>query len=394
VSRAESAAGGARTEGPDANPPIPQNSPLAAYLEQREAIDAAVRDVFTDGRYVLGDQVAAFEREFAAFTGVGFGVGVASGTDAVELALRALDIGAGSAVCVPAATAAGTIVGICRAGAVPVLVDVDPRTGLMSSDLLSETIRACYSLPNALKPRAVVPVHLYGGMADMSAIGGVAELHSLLVVEDCAQAHGAALGGRRAGSWGAAAAFSFYPTKNLGAFGDAGMVVTDSPAAAERLGRIREYGWGERFNSATFGVNSRLDELQAAVLRVKLHVLEEGNRRRAVIAAEYDHALIGTDITPLGILPGVKHVYHQYAVRSPKRDRLRETLLRLGVHSAVHYPLPIHQQNGFAGVAASIVPLPGAECLAREVLSLPLYPQMTEVAVQRVVDALRQAVEI
>jgi len=369
-----------------ADAPIPQTDPKAAYLAQRREIDVALARVLQGGRYILGDEVAAFERAFAAYIGVRHALGVANGTDALVLALRALGIGAPDYVVTVAHTAVATVAAIELAGAKPLLIDIDPATYTMDAAELSRVLDAP---PGRIG--AVIPVHLYGQPADLDAILPLARRHRVPVIEDCAQCHGAALAGRRLGSVGDVAAFSFYPTKNLGALGDGGAVVTGDDALAERVRALREYGWRQRYVSDIAGTNSRLDELQAAILGVKLAALDADNARRAAIADAYDAGLAGL---PLGLparRPGASHVFHQYVVRSPARDRLREALTRRGIGSNIHYPVPVHLQPAYRGrVSLGPSGLRESERSAREVLSLPIYPQLGDGAVARVVAALRE----
>jgi dTDP-4-amino-4,6-dideoxygalactose transaminase len=311
---------------------------------------------------------------------VSHGIGVASGTDALELALRACGAGPGDLVFTVSHTAVAPVAAIELAGATPVLVDVEPGTCTMDPDCLG----AALARPPAGTPKAVVPVHLYGHPADMPPIVELARRHGLSVIEDCAQAHGAACAGRRAGAWGDLAAFSFYPTKNLGALGDGGMVVTDDPALAGRVRLLRQYGWRERYVSEVAGCNSRLDELQAAILSVKLPHLDKENARRRALAQVYDALLADTGITLPGTRPGVAHVFHQYAVRLPLRDALREHLHQAKIGTLVHYPTPVHLQPAYRGRLPSGGPLPWTEQVAGQVLSLPMYPQLSEGQARRV----------
>ena len=370
-----------------ADTPIPQTDPKAAYLAQRPDIDAALARVLDGGRYILGDEVAGFERAFAAYIGAGHALGVANGTDALVLALRALGVGATDYVVTVPHTAVATVAAIELAGARPLLVDIDPLTYTMEPAELS---RVLASPPGRIA--AIVPVHLYGQAADLDAILPLARRHGVPVVEDCAQCHGAMLAGRRLGSLGDIAAFSFYPTKNLGALGDGGAVVTGDAALAERVRALREYGWSERYVSDIAGMNSRLDELQAAILAVKLAALDADNARRAAIADAYDAGLAGL---PLGLparRPGASHVFHQYVVRSPARSRLRAALAQRGVGSNIHYPIPVHLQPAYQGrVAIGPSGLGRSEQAAREVLSLPIYPQLGDAAVARVIARLGEA---
>ena len=354
-----------------------QANPKAQYLAQRAEIDAAVLGVLSRGLYILGEEVAAFEREFAAYVGVAHGLGVASGTDAIVLALKAAGVGPGDAVFTVSHTAVATVAAIELAGAVPVLVDIEEETYTMSAASLDEAI-VMVGKESGLRPRAVIPVHLYGHPCDLASLQALAGRHGLVILEDCAQAHGAAWNERKVGTFGHVAAFSFYPTKNLGAIGDGGALVTNDPGLFQRAGMLRQYGWQERFMSQVVGMNSRLDELQAAILRVKLKRLDVDNEQRRKVAARY-HELL----TPTGLrLPverrGARHVYHQFVVRTAGRDSLRKFLAALGIGTAIHYPAPVHQQLAYAG-RLRVAPggLPITERIRPEIVSLPMHPQLT-----------------
>ena len=359
---------------------IPQANPRAAYLEQQAEIDAALARALRSGWYILGPEVEAFEREFARYIGCEFGVGVASGTDAIELALRACEVQEGDLVFTVSHTAVATVVAIERMGAIPVLVDIDPVTYTMDPDRLQHAIADAARNPalSGRRARAVVPVHLYGHPADMPAIIDVSRRAGLRVIEDCAQAHGAAIEDRKARTWGDVAAFSFYPTKNLGALGDGGLVAGSDPETLRRLRAIRQYGWEERYVSSIRGCNSRLDELQAAVLRTKLPRLDSDNTRRRERAQWYDALLAGGPLErPRSRTEGtVDHVYHQYVVRCPERDALQNHLAQEHVGTAVHYPVPVHLQPAYRGNICISGSLEHTERAAREVLSLPMYPQL------------------
>lgn len=368
-------------------PPLLPSDPGANYRAHRREIDAAVRRVFESGRYVLGREVEAFEAEFARAIGAGECVGVASGTDALLLALRALDIGPGDAVYTVSHTAVATAAAIVLAGATPVLVDVDPASFTMDPARLE----AALGMQRALRPRAVVPVHLYGHPADMRSIAGIAERRGLAIVEDCAQSHGAVVAGRAAGTWGEAAAFSFYPTKNLGAFGDGGALVARDAVVAERARALRQYGWRERYVSDEAGLNSRLDELQAAILRAKLPHLAEENARRRAIARSYDEALAPTGLGLPRVADGVTHAFHQYTVRTPDRDGLRAYLREHDIGASVLYPLPVHRQRGYRDrVVVAAEGLAETERLCGEILSLPMYPELRDEDVLRVAGCARR----
>ncbi|MEA2450434.1 MAG: hypothetical protein QOG63_2366, partial [Thermoleophilaceae bacterium] len=349
----------------------------------RPELDAAVARVLDSGWFLLGGEGEAFEREFADWVGTDHAAGCASGTDAIELALRALGIGAGDEVITQANTCVPTVAAIARAGARPVLCDVEPEAGTIDPDSLAGAIGP--------KTRAVIPVHLYGQVGDMDAVEALAHEQGIAVIEDCAQAHGATMGGRRAGTIGVAAAFSFYPTKNLGAFGDGGAVTTSDPAVDERLRLVRQYGQAGRDHHVAEGVNSRLDELQAALLRVRLARLSADNARRAAIAGRYSEALAGTPVEPLRRLPDRDHAFHLFVVNAPERDRFVAALADLEVATLVHYPQPIHGHEPYAELGHGPVPLTNAEELSRRVVSLPIYPELNDAEVDHVAAAARTA---
>jgi dTDP-4-amino-4,6-dideoxygalactose transaminase len=365
---------------------IPQTDPKANYLAHKGAIDAAIARVLESGRYILGMEVAAFEREFAAFLGVKEAVGVASGTDALYLALRACGVVPGDIVLTVSHTAVATAAAIGLCGATPVFVDIEPDGYTMDPDRLEDAAREF----RGRRLKAVVPVHLYGHPADMKAIIEIARRHDLRVVEDCAQSHGATVRGKRTGTIADIAAFSFYPTKNLGALGDGGMVVTEDPDLAENVRLLREYGWKERYVSAVEGQNSRLDELQAAVLRVKLPHLDAENESRRRIAAIYESALAG--IGPLLPKTGsdVAHVFHQYVIRTPRRDALKTYLKEKGVGTLIHYPVPVHRQPAYAARWPREEHLPNTENIAGQILSLPMFPELREEQARTVAREIRE----
>jgi dTDP-4-amino-4,6-dideoxygalactose transaminase len=365
---------------------IPQTDPRVGYLAQRIAIDAAIARVLDGGVYILGREVEVFEAAFADFVGVAHAIGVASGTDAIEIALRACGIGSGDLVFSVSHTAVATIAAIERAGATPVLVDVEPGTYTMAP---RELLRVLQS-PPAGRPAAVLLVHIYGQPAELSALTEIARIHGLRLIEDCAQSHGALYRGRAVGSFGDIACFSFYPTKNLGALGDGGMVVTNDPALAAALREIREYGWCERYVSARAGINSRLDPIQAAILGVKLRSLEADNARRQVIADRYDKGLTGLPLALPARRPQATHVFHQYVIRLAERDALRAALQAGGIGSGIHYPVPAHQQPAYSGrLACGPSGLGVTERAAPQILSLPIYPQISDEAVDRVIAEIR-----
>lgn len=365
--------------------PIPVIDLRAQHDAMRVEIEAAVRRVVDSSGFVGGTEAQAFEEEFAAYCEVPHAVGVANGTDALALALRALGVGRETAVAVPAFTFAATAEAVCHVGARPLFVDIDPRTFVLDPDALRRAVRAA-----PLPVKAIIPVHLYGHPAPMEEINALAAEIGAGVVEDAAQAHGARYRGRRAGGLGHLAAFSFYPTKNLGALGDAGAVTTVDAALAERVRVLRDHGQSAKYVHAVVGYNSRLDGLQAAVLRLKLRRLDEWNERRRALAAAYAAALAGVAGVELPVtVPGCDHVYHLFVVRCGDRDGLREHLGSAGIGTSIHYPRPLHEQAAFA--AAAIVPAPcrGAVEAARSVLSLPLYPELGAAQVAAVAAAVR-----
>jgi dTDP-4-amino-4,6-dideoxygalactose transaminase len=366
---------------------IPQSSPGRDYQRHQAEIDAGLRRALDSGWYILGPEVRAFEAEFASYLGLREGVGVASGTDAVELALRALGVGPGDAVYTVSHTAVATVVGVERTGATPVLVDVNDATYTMDPASLAAAI-AADPRPGGARPAAVVVVHLYGQLAAMAEILGIARAAGLLVVEDCAQAHGARRDGRMAATWGDIAAFSFYPTKNLGALGDGGLVATDDAGLAARARELRQYGWRDRYVSAVAGMNSRLDEVQAAILQAKLPYLDEDNARRRAIAARYDAGLRGSIVGTPSVDPGVEHVFHQYVIRTRYRDDLMAWLLERGISTAIHYPVPVHMQPAYSRRLPRVMELRVTERIASEIVSLPIFPSLSDDEVDRVVEAV------
>ena len=365
---------------------IPQADPRAGYLVQRTAIDAALTRVFEGGVYILGREVEMFEAAFADYIGVRHAIGVGSGTDAIELALRASNIGAGDLVFTVSHTAVATVAAIERAGATAVLVDVEPGTYTMAPHELSRALR----MTRPGRPAAVLPVHIYGQPAKLSELAEIARVHDLRLIEDCAQSHGALYCGEPTGSFGDVACFSFYPTKNLGALGDGGMVVTSDPALAVALREIREYGWRDRYVSARIGINSRLDAIQAAILGVKLRTLTADNARRQTIAARYDAGLAGLPLALPVRRPNATHVFHQYVIRLADRDALRNRLGASGVGTGIHYPVPVHRQPAYSGrLTSGPSGLGVTERAASQILSLPIYPQLMYEAVDRVIAEIR-----
>jgi dTDP-4-amino-4,6-dideoxygalactose transaminase len=356
-------------------------NPLAQYRSMRDDLRIAMDRVLEGGFYILGPEVAAFEQEFAAYTGVDHCLGVANGTDALVVALKGCGVQPGDEVITVSQTAVATVAAIEMAGAVPVFADIDPLTRCMSPEHLPALLSA--------KTRAVLPVHLYGQPAPMDEICRFAKEHGLLVIEDCAQAHGAMIGDQRVGTFGDAATFSFYPTKNLGAIGDGGAVVTGNAEIAENCRLLRQYGWKERYISHVAGMNSRLDELQAAILRVKLARLDEGNAARRSIAAAYNEAVNRHVMTPPPLISGTTPVFHLYVVQCLlERDTISAKLAQAGIATAIHYPQPVHMQPAYLGRCRGADRLPVTESLTARILSLPMYPELEQEQVERVCSAL------
>ncbi len=365
------------------------------YREIREEVLAAVERVCSSQQFVLGCDVKLLEQEVAAFTGAAAAVGCASGTDALWLALIASGVKTGDAVVTTPFSFFASASSIVRTGARPVFVDVDPRTLNIDPQRLEERLRK----GGAREIRAVLPVHLYGQCADMDKLSRTAEEFQLAVIEDAAQAIGAEWSGKRAGSWGAAAAFSFYPTKNLSAFGDAGMVTTESAETAEHMRRLRNHGSPERYLHTEMGWNCRMDTIQAAVLRVKLPRIERWNRQRQQRAASYRHLLKqaglaansgDAPIVLLEDLPPATHIYHQFVVRARRRDALRKFLSERKIGTEVYYPLPLHLQPCFAYLGYLEGDLPEAERAAHEVLALPMFAELTEDEQKWVVESIAE----
>jgi dTDP-4-amino-4,6-dideoxygalactose transaminase len=353
------------------------------YREKRAAIDAAIARVLGRGWFILGQEVEAFEKAFAKFLGVAHVVACANGTEAIALALRALGATPDDEVVVPANTCGPTLAGVRMSGARPVLADVDPDT------LTLDAANAGKALTPAA--RFLLPVHLYGGLADLPGLVPLAASRGLTLVEDCAQSHGALLQGRAAGSFGKAAAFSFYPSKNLGAYGDGGAVVTSDEETAARLRELRQYGWSRRDFAEREGWNSRLDELQAAILSAKLPFLAKENARRLEIANRYDAAFARLPLRRLAIRPGsvpARHLYPIVVDQTEQRDALREHLSARGVETAVHYPVPLHLQPAYAFLGRRAGDYPVSEKACATVVSLPLYASLSDEQVEAVVAAV------
>ncbi len=365
---------------------IPVADVRRRYLAAKSKIDAAISEVLDSGRYILGRKVERFENAFAEYLGVRHVVGCASGTDAISLALMACGIGRGDEVLTVSATAVPTASGISAAGAVPGFVEIDPVRYTMDPDAIETRLTA--------KTRAILPVHLYGQPADMTAINAVARRRGLKVIEDVAQAHGARLGDRAAGGLSDVACFSFYPTKNLGTFGDGGACATDDDDLAERLRRLRNYGQRNRFEHEVIGLNSRLDEIQAAALMVLLPELESANHRRREIAEIYDAAFEAMELAgrlrrPIEA-PNCRHVYHLYPLRLDNRDEFRDFLEKRGVSTQIHYPIPVHLQQAYSFLGHKAGDFPETERHSQEVVSLPMFPELSDAEVGRVNEAVTE----
>jgi dTDP-4-amino-4,6-dideoxygalactose transaminase len=359
----------------------------AQYLSIKPEIDAAVQKILDSTQFVLGDEVAGFEREFAAYSGAKHGIAVNSGTSALHLALLAAGVGAGDEVITIPFTFVATVSAICYTGAKPVFVDIDPVTFTMDPAQLERAITP--------RTKAILPVHLYGQMADMDAILAIANKHNIPVIEDACQAHGAEYKGRRAGSLGVSGCFSFYPGKNLGAYGEGGIVVTNNDEHAKTIRMLRDWGQEKRYHHVLKGFNYRMEGFQGAILRVKLRHLEAWTESRRERARQYDSLLAGsTVVNAPKQLADRRHVYHIYAVRSTDRDALQKQLQADGVSTGLHYPIPVHLQVAHSDLGHKAGDFPHSEAAANEVLSLPMFPEMTAAQVDRVVAAVRQEANV
>jgi len=355
-------------------------NPKAQYLSYRNDINSAIQRVLDSGWYVLGEEVTRFEKEFAQFNTVSYAVGVGSGTEALHIALRALDIGQGDEVITTAHTAVATASAIDLAGAKPIFVDIEPDFFTIDPDLIEDAITP--------KTKAIIPVHIYGQSCNMDAIMKIANKNKLKVIEDCAQAHGAEYNGKRVGSIGDVGCFSFYPTKNLGAIGDGGALVTNDDQLAGKIKLLREYGWKERYISSKEGWNSRLDELQAAILHVKLKHLDEDNFRRNKHAKIYFDLL---EFLPLE-LPKTRsnssHTFHLFVIKIEQRNKLKDYLQKNCVNTTIQYPVPVHKQKYFQKMCSE-KSLPVTEQVAKNILSIPMYPELEEKEINKVSNKLK-----
>ncbi len=357
------------------------SNPLADYLPYSTEILTAITDVLASGSYILGNEVLSFEAEFKKYLGSQYAIGVANGTDALQLALRCCELQPSDEVITVAHTASATVTAIIQAGGTPVFVDINPQTYTMDPDLLER----------ALTPRtkAIIPVHIYGHPADMPSIMAFAQDHDLTVIEDCAQAHGACIAAKSVGTFGDFSCFSFYPTKNLATLGDGGLVVTKTEEHDAHIRALREYGWRNKFNSEEAGINSRLDELHAAILRVRLKHLDSQNSKRREIASLYQDGLSNSELTLPFADSLAYHVYHLFAVQTIKRDGLVQFLNDRGIFPGVHYPVPAHQQPAFAKYSPA-ARLPVTEELSKRIMSLPMYPTLGHNEVEIIISSIKE----
>ncbi len=361
-------------------------NPKANYLAQKNAIDTAIHEVLDSGWYILGNKVKEFERDFAKYIHADHCIAVANGTDAIHLALRAIGVEAGDAVITVSNTAVATVSAIDWIGAVPVLADIDPETFTIDPS----SIRRIMESELGAKVKAVIAVHLFGHPADLEELEKITGEYNLRLIEDCAQAHGARIDDKIVGSIGHVAGFSFYPTKNLGALGDGGAITTSNEAVADKVRLLQQYGWRERYISEEIGYNSRLDELQAAILQCKLEKLEENNDRRREIAAKYNADLANLPVTLPVERSRYHHVYHQYVIMVDDRDGLMDFLKQKEIFTSILYPVPIHRQKGYSERCKSLPDsLQKTEYAADHLLCLPVYPELTDNEVLQVIDGIK-----
>lgn len=366
---------------------IPMLDLHAQYASIRREILEAIESVLDSQHFILGPQVSALEEEISRYCARRYAVGVASGTDAIILALRAANIGPGTEVIVPSFTFIATADAVSLLGGTPVFVDIEPKSFNIAASKIADKITS--------RTRAIVPVHLYGHPADMDPLVSVAKQHKLHIIEDNAQAIGATYKGKKTASFGDLGCLSFFPSKNLGGYGDGGMVVTDSEEMYRRLRALRSHGGTKKYFSEEQGWNSRLDELQAAILRVKLRHLDAWNSARRAHASRYDALLKNVNSVQVpSVANWAEHVFHQYTIRVPNRDRLQKHLESQGIASTVYYPTPIHLQPIYSSLGYKEGDLPETERASREALSLPIYPELSDVQAQRVVDTIRAATKV
>ena len=360
---------------------IPFNDPLASYLSRKDEIDQTIRQVVESGWYALGKEVESFEKEFADFHGNEFSaVGLGNGTDAIALALMSLELGPGDEVITVAHTAVATIAAIEQAGCIPVFADIDPITRCICPNSIEARVSKA--------TKAILPVHIYGQPCSMKAVLDLADKFDLSIIEDCAQAHAAEIDGEKVGTFGKLSAFSFYPTKNLGAIGDGGMIICKDEERVDHLKRLRQYGWDDNRQSLHQGVNSRLHELQAAILRVKLRYLGKDNQKRRELASLYDESL---ENLPL-VIPARKedqlHAMHLYVIECDNRQGLASHLRKKNISTGLHYPLPVHRHPAYEDRIRGSDDLPHTEAFYRRNLSLPLFPEMSEDSIRQIVSEI------
>lgn len=353
------------------------------YQNLKEEIDAAVAGVLASSQFILGPEVVAFEKEFAGYCQAEYGVAVNSGTSALHLALLTADIGPGDEVITVSFTFVATVAAICYTGAKPVFVDIEPRSCTLDVSQLEQVVTP--------RTKAIIPVHLYGQPADMDPILEFARRHNLVVIEDAAQAHGSEYKGRRVGSIGDMGCFSFYPGKNLGAYGEGGMVTTNNPDYARTLQMLRDWGQDRKYHHLLPGYNYRMDGLQGAILRVKLRHLEAWTEARRQHAAHYNRILANVDVALPEEMAYSRHVYHVYTIRTPQRNKLQQALQQQDIQTGIHYPIPAHLQPAYAGLGYQPGSLPEAERVASQVLSLPMYPELTPAQIEQVGRAVSES---
>jgi dTDP-4-amino-4,6-dideoxygalactose transaminase len=364
--------------------PIPLMDMVAQYRSIKDEIDQAISEVLEKGHFILGQNVAALEKEIAAYLGVKHGIGVASGTDALILAMRALDIGPGDEVIVPSYTFFATAEAVLLVGATPVIVDIEPETYTIDVKQIADRITD--------KTRAIIPVHLYGHAANMTAVMEIARKHDLKVIEDNAQAFGAEHRGQKTGSIGDVACLSFFPSKNLGGCGDGGMVVTDDDGIAERIRMLRTHGWKKKYFPEVVGYNSRLDELQAAILRVKLRHLEGWNERRRELADIYRERLAGAPLRVPVEANDARHVYHLFIIEVEERERFQQQLKEQGIPTAIYYPQPLHLNEPLKHLGYKLGDFPISERASERTISIPFYPEISEQQIDRVITVVKDTV--
>jgi dTDP-4-amino-4,6-dideoxygalactose transaminase len=356
------------------------------YFSIKDEIDSAVLKVLASTQFVLGNEVKALEKEFADYCNADYGVAVNTGTSALHLALLAAGIGAGDEVITVPFTFVATTAAICYTGATPVFVDIDPVSYTIDVNQIEKAITE--------RTKAILPVHLYGQPADMEPILDIARRHGLVVIEDAAQAHGAEYKGQRVGSIGDIGCFSFYPGKNLGAYGEGGMAVTNNPEYARTMGMLRDWGQESRYHHVLKGYNYRMDGIQGAILRVKLRYIEAWTEARRSHAAYYDELLKDSGVSTPTVMPYSRHVYHVYAVRSPQRDALQQSLQEMEIQTGIHYPIPVHLQQAYAELGYQAGDFPHSEAAAKEVLSLPMYAELSQAQIETVSQSVKQAMQV